>query len=155
MKHWILKLLNEPKISDLQPTLVGNESASREESGSDFDVLQSTPHRTIHTAPHNPHRTAQSAPHRTIRTAPHNPHRTAQSAPHRTIRTAPHNPQRTAQSTTHRTIHNAPHNPQRTVAALKSRGFGKTAAYEAFLEAGCFSAWLRFAPDGIITWTDR
>jgi hypothetical protein len=41
------------------------------------------------------------------------------------------------------------------VAALKKLGFGKSAAYEAFSENGCFSTWLRFAPDGIITWTDR
>lgn len=39
------------------------------------------------------------------------------------------------------------------VAALKKFGFGKTAAYDALLEDGRFSAWLRFAPDGIITWT--
>jgi len=41
------------------------------------------------------------------------------------------------------------------VAALKKIGFGKSAAYDALLEDGRFSAWLRFAPDGIITWTDR
>jgi len=41
------------------------------------------------------------------------------------------------------------------VAAFKKLGFGKTAAYEALEEDGKFSAWLRFAPDGIITWTDR
>jgi hypothetical protein len=40
------------------------------------------------------------------------------------------------------------------VAALSKLGFGRTAAYEALLEDGRFSAWLRFAPDGIITWTD-
>ena len=38
------------------------------------------------------------------------------------------------------------------VEALKKLGFGKTAAYEALLENGRFSAWLQFAPDGIITW---
>jgi len=38
------------------------------------------------------------------------------------------------------------------VATLKNLGFGKTAAYEALLENGRFSTWLRFAPDGIITW---
>jgi hypothetical protein len=41
------------------------------------------------------------------------------------------------------------------VAALKNLGFGKTAAYDALSENGRFSAWLRFTPDGIITWTDR
>jgi len=40
------------------------------------------------------------------------------------------------------------------VAALKRLGFGKTAAYDALLENGKFSAWLQFAPDGIITWTE-
>jgi hypothetical protein len=40
------------------------------------------------------------------------------------------------------------------VTALKSLGFGKTAAYEALLENGRFASWLQFAPDGIITWTD-
>jgi len=40
------------------------------------------------------------------------------------------------------------------VAALKNLGFGKTAAYEALLENGRFSAWLQFAPDGKITWTE-
>jgi hypothetical protein len=39
------------------------------------------------------------------------------------------------------------------VAALKSLGFGKTAAYSALSPDGRFSAWLQFAPDGIITWT--
>jgi hypothetical protein len=38
------------------------------------------------------------------------------------------------------------------VAALKNLGFGKTAAYDALLEDGRFSAWLHFASDGIITW---
>jgi len=38
------------------------------------------------------------------------------------------------------------------VAALKKLGFGKTAAYDALSPDGRFSAWLRFAPDGIITW---
>jgi len=38
------------------------------------------------------------------------------------------------------------------VAALKAVGFGQTAAYEALLPDGRFSAWLQFAPDGIITW---
>jgi hypothetical protein len=40
------------------------------------------------------------------------------------------------------------------VAVLKNLGFGKTAAYDALSEDGRFSAWLHFAPDGIITWTD-
>src|SRR5208282_1311326 len=40
------------------------------------------------------------------------------------------------------------------VAALKNLGFGKTAAYDALLENGRFSAWLQFAPDGIIAWKD-
>jgi hypothetical protein len=40
------------------------------------------------------------------------------------------------------------------VAALKRLGFGKSAAYDALLEDGRFSAWLRFTPDGIITWTE-
>ena len=39
------------------------------------------------------------------------------------------------------------------VAALKRLGFGKTAAYAALTPDGRFSAWLHFAPDGIITWT--
>jgi hypothetical protein len=38
------------------------------------------------------------------------------------------------------------------VAALRNLGFGKTAAYAALSPDGRFSAWLRFAPDGIITW---
>ena len=41
---------------------------------------------------------------------------------------------------------------QAAVEALKNRGFGKTAAYEALLEDGNFADWLHFAPDGIITW---
>jgi hypothetical protein len=41
------------------------------------------------------------------------------------------------------------------VAALKNLGFGKTAAYAALTPDGKFSAWLRFEPDGIITWRDR
>jgi hypothetical protein len=41
------------------------------------------------------------------------------------------------------------------VEVLKSLGFGKSAAYEALSPNGRFSAWLHFAPDGIITWTDR
>jgi hypothetical protein len=41
------------------------------------------------------------------------------------------------------------------VAALRKLGFGKSAAYDALLEDGRFSAWLRFAPDGIITWTEH
>jgi hypothetical protein len=41
------------------------------------------------------------------------------------------------------------------VAELKGLGFGKSAAYQALSVNGQFSAWLRFAPDGIITWTDR
>lgn len=40
------------------------------------------------------------------------------------------------------------------VAALKSLGFGKTAAYAALLPDGRFAAWLKIAPDGIIAWTD-
>jgi hypothetical protein len=40
------------------------------------------------------------------------------------------------------------------VAALKKIGFGKSAAYDALSENGRFSAWLQFAPDGIITWTE-
>jgi DNA-binding SARP family transcriptional activator len=40
------------------------------------------------------------------------------------------------------------------VAALKKLGFGKSAAYDALLEDGRFAAWLQFAPDGIITWTE-
>ena len=40
------------------------------------------------------------------------------------------------------------------VAALKSHGFGKTAAYTALSTNGRFAAWLQCAPDGIITWTD-
>lgn len=40
------------------------------------------------------------------------------------------------------------------VSALKSLGFGKTAAYAALSPDGRFSAWLQFAPDGIIGWTD-
>jgi len=40
------------------------------------------------------------------------------------------------------------------VAALKKIGFGKTAAYAALMPDGRFSAWLQFAPDGIITWTE-
>jgi hypothetical protein len=38
------------------------------------------------------------------------------------------------------------------VFALKALGFGKTAAYAALSPDGHFSAWLQFAPDGIITW---
>ena len=38
------------------------------------------------------------------------------------------------------------------VAALKNLGYGKTAAYDALSPDGRFSAWLQFAPDGIITW---
>jgi hypothetical protein len=40
------------------------------------------------------------------------------------------------------------------VAALKNLGFGKTAAYAALTPDGRFSTWLRFAPDGIITWRE-
>jgi hypothetical protein len=32
--------------------------------------------------------------------------------------------------------------------------FGKAAAYNALSENGRFSAWLKFAPDGIIVWTE-
>jgi hypothetical protein len=38
------------------------------------------------------------------------------------------------------------------VEALKSLGFGKTAAYSALSPDGRFSASLQFAPDGMITW---
>ncbi len=40
------------------------------------------------------------------------------------------------------------------VAALKSLGFGKSAAYDALAGGGRFADWLQFAPDGIITWTE-
>ena len=40
------------------------------------------------------------------------------------------------------------------VAALKKLGFGMTASYAALLPDGRFSAWLQFAPDGIIIWKD-
>jgi hypothetical protein len=40
------------------------------------------------------------------------------------------------------------------VAALKTLGFGKTAAYAALTSDGRFADWLQFAPDGLITWTD-
>ena len=40
------------------------------------------------------------------------------------------------------------------VAALKTLGFGKTAAYAALTPDGRFSAWLQCSPDGLITWTD-
>jgi hypothetical protein len=38
------------------------------------------------------------------------------------------------------------------VSALKSLGFGKSAAYEALSVSGQFPAWLKFAPDGMISW---
>jgi hypothetical protein len=38
------------------------------------------------------------------------------------------------------------------VSALKGFGFGKSAAYEALSVDGQFSAWLKFAPDGMISW---
>jgi hypothetical protein len=38
------------------------------------------------------------------------------------------------------------------VAALKARGFGKSAAYEALAMDGRFAPWLQYAPDGIISW---
>ena len=38
------------------------------------------------------------------------------------------------------------------VSALKGLGFGKSAAYEALSVSGQFSAWLKFAPDGMISW---
>jgi hypothetical protein len=41
------------------------------------------------------------------------------------------------------------------VTALKSLGFGKSAAYDALSVGGRFSDWLQIAPDGIIAWTDR
>jgi len=40
------------------------------------------------------------------------------------------------------------------VAALKTLGFGKTAAYAALTPDGRFAALLQCAPDGIITWMD-
>ncbi len=40
------------------------------------------------------------------------------------------------------------------VMGLKKLGFGKTAAYAALSTHGRFSVWLKYAPDGIITWTD-
>jgi hypothetical protein len=43
---------------------------------------------------------------------------------------------------------------QAAVAALKSLGFGKTAAYDALSRSGRFADLLHFAPDGTITWTD-
>jgi hypothetical protein len=42
----------------------------------------------------------------------------------------------------------------KAVAALKQLGFGKTAAYSALSMDGRFAAWMEFAPDGIIIWTD-
>jgi hypothetical protein len=45
-------------------------------------------------------------------------------------------------------------NKTAAVAALKKIGFGKSAAYQALTPDGRFSAWLQFAPDGIITWTE-
>jgi len=36
--------------------------------------------------------------------------------------------------------------------ALKTLGFGKTAAYAALSPDGRFSAWLKCSPDGIMTW---
>lgn len=47
-----------------------------------------------------------------------------------------------------------PLNRTAAVAALKSLGFGKTAAYAALTPGGRFAPWLKIAPDGIITWTD-
>ncbi len=38
------------------------------------------------------------------------------------------------------------------VSTLKGLGFGKSAAYEALSVNGQFSAWLKFAPDGMISW---
>jgi hypothetical protein len=38
------------------------------------------------------------------------------------------------------------------VEALKGLGFGQSAAYEAVSPNGRFSAWLQFAPDGVIFW---
>jgi hypothetical protein len=40
------------------------------------------------------------------------------------------------------------------VAVLNGLGFGKSAAYEALSVNGRFSAWLQFAPDGMITWKE-
>ena len=42
--------------------------------------------------------------------------------------------------------------PTEAVSALKALGFGKSAAYEALSAEGQFSAWLQFAPDGMIFW---
>jgi hypothetical protein len=41
------------------------------------------------------------------------------------------------------------------VSALKALGFGKTAAYNALSMDGRFAECLRFAPDGIITWSGQ
>jgi hypothetical protein len=51
-------------------------------------------------------------------------------------------------------FHNGARALTRTTAveALKSFGFGKTAAYEALSPNGRFSTWLQFTPDGIIIW---
>jgi hypothetical protein len=38
------------------------------------------------------------------------------------------------------------------VSALKTSGFGRTAAYDALSPDGRFSAWLKCAPDGLMTW---
>ena len=43
-------------------------------------------------------------------------------------------------------------NRTEAAAELQKRGFGHTAAYEALLPDGRFSAWLHFMPDGMITW---
>jgi hypothetical protein len=40
------------------------------------------------------------------------------------------------------------------VEVLKNLGFSQSAAYEVLSANGRFSAWLRFAPDGMITWMD-
>jgi hypothetical protein len=40
------------------------------------------------------------------------------------------------------------------VAELKGLGFGHSSAYQALKPEGQFSVWLRFAPDGMISWTD-
>jgi hypothetical protein len=40
------------------------------------------------------------------------------------------------------------------VAALKTSGFGKTAAYKALSMDGRFAPWLQFAPEGTISWKD-
>ena len=38
---------------------------------------------------------------------------------------------------------------------LQRLGFGKSAAYEALSPSGRFATWLRFAPDGVISWHNQ